>query len=207
LKKKVYNAAATPSFTFLFVKRTLDIVVSLCILPFFVMIVLALFFVNAVGNRGPMFFIQKRMGLDCKPFNAIKLRSMKSATKIKRCANGPLEIERITPVGKYLRNSKFDELPQIINVLKGEMSLIGPRPDYFEHAEFFIEKIPNYGARHTVRPGISGLAQTEIGYVEGVEATRKKVMVDLYYIKNKTLRLELWILWRTLVVVTRREGS
>ena len=87
------------------------------------------------------------------------------------------------------------------------MSLIGPRPDYFDHAVHFLDEVPGYRERHSVRPGISGLARTEVGYVEGVEATRQKVNADLYYITNSGFALEFWILWRTFAVILGRAGA
>ncbi len=124
-----------------------------------------------------------------------------------RTAEAPLEINRITKLGRILRKMRIDELPQIINVIRGEMSFIGPRPDYYEHACYFLKEVPGYRERHVVRPGMSGLAQTVVGYVEGSEATKKKVQADLYYITNANLRLELWLIWRTIVVVFAKAGA
>ena len=126
---------------------------------------------------------------------------------IERDAHSPLEEDRITPLGKLMRKARFDELPQIFNVLKGDMSLIGPRPYYIEHAQYFVEHVPGYRERHIVRLGISGLAQTEIGYAEGVHATRNMVAADLYYIENRSFRIETWIFLRTISVVVGRGGA
>jgi lipopolysaccharide/colanic/teichoic acid biosynthesis glycosyltransferase len=87
------------------------------------------------------------------------------------------------------------------------MSLIGPRPDYFDHAVEYLERIPGYRERHAVRPGISGLAQTELGYIEGMDATRRKVAADLYYITHASYGMEAWVFWRTLSVVATRGGA
>ena len=106
-----------------------------------------------------------------------------------------------------MRKSRLDEIPQIINVLRGEMSLIGPRPDCYEHAETYIESIPGYRERHAALPGISGLAQTEVGYVQGIDATRLKVAADLDYINRQSFRLDTCILWRTLKIVAGRGGA
>lgn len=192
---------------FLAVKRAVDIAFAICLMPILLVTICFLLVANRFKNPGPLFFVQSRMGWNCLPFNAIKLRTMRCADVIVRDANGPLEEHRITPLGKLLRKARLDELPQVVNVLKGDMSLIGPRPDYFEHAKYFVEHVPGYRERHSVRPGISGLAQTEVGYAEGVEATRKKVVADLYYIKNRGFRLEAWVFWRTIVVVLGRGGA
>ncbi|MEP1201222.1 sugar transferase [Tateyamaria sp.] len=194
------------SLVFRFAKRSFDIVMVLLLLVPLMMAMIVLAIANPFWNKGSMFFVQTRMGQNCKPFNAMKLRTMSASASIERTANCPLEEDRITPLGKWLRKTRLDELPQILNVMAGDMSMIGPRPDYFEHALHFLKEVPGYRARHAVRPGISGLAQTEIGYAVGNRATRKKVNADLIYIQNRTLRLEAWIVWRTLSVVIGRCG-
>ena len=123
-----------------------------------------------------------------------------------RSAEDPLEHDRITPLGHLLRRSRIDELPQVVNVLRGEMSLIGPRPDYFHHARRYMRSVPGYRRRHDVRPGISGLAQTDLGYVDCSEGTRRKVALDLRYVEEMSLRLDLYVFWRTLVTVFGRKG-
>lgn len=188
-------------------KRSFDVLMSLALLPVLLVTMAVLFFANRRWNMGPMFFVQQRMGRDCKPFNAIKLRTMTSVAKIERSAHCPLEEHRITRLGKFLRKSRLDELPQLLNVLKGDMSMVGPRPDYYEHARYFLDNVPGYRERHSVRPGISGLAQTEVGYAEGMSATRRKVWADLFYIQNRGLRMEAWIVWRTVAVVLGRGGA
>lgn len=147
------------------------------------------------------------MGRDLKPFTAIKFRSMVPAESVTRGADDPIEADRIRPFGELLRKTRIDELPQILNVLRGEMSLIGPRPDYYEHALQYLETIPEYHARHAIRPGISGLAQVTLGYAVGIEATRAKAIADLTYIRNAGLGMELRIFWLTLVTVALRRGT
>lgn len=188
-------------------KRAFDVALSLVLLPVMILCALVLVVVNPFCNRGPLFFTQTRMGRGCAPFVAIKFRTMRPATSAARDADAPLETDRITPLGAFLRKSRIDELPQVLNVLRGDMSLIGPRPDYFDHAVRYLEVVPGYRERHVVRPGISGLAQTELGYAEGVEATRRKVRADLYYITHQSAKLELFIFWRTLSVILRRGGA
>lgn len=118
-----------------------------------------------------------------------------------------LERHRITRLGRLLRRSRLDELPQIVNVLRGEMSLIGPRPDYLPHALVYVDEIEGYRERHSVVPGISGLAQVSVGYVEGLDGIRAKVAADLHYVRNATIALELWIVWKTLVTVVLQKGA
>jgi len=189
-------------------KRGFDLFVSLFILlPVTLFCAAALIILNLFGNKGPLIYSQERMGRNCIPFTAYKFRTMRPAKTILRTANCPLEEDRITPLGRFLRKSRIDELPQIINVIKGEMSLIGPRPDYITHARQFLFEVPGYQERHSVRPGISGWAQVELGYIEGTEATRKKVLADLHYIANASLAMEARIVWRTLSVIVRRGGA
>ena len=188
-------------------KRAFDIGFSLLLLPFILLIGLCLLVLNPFLNHGPLFFVQTRMGRGCRAFPAIKFRSMAVSERIVRGANDPLEIHRITRLGAFLRKSRIDELPQILNVLRGHMSLIGPRPDYFHHARRYVAQVPGYRMRHAVRPGISGLAQTELGYAAGIDATTNKVRADLFYIHNSGYRMEAWIFWRTLQTVIGRLGT
>ena len=198
--------AGSPLFNLL--KRSFDLAVCLVVLlPMTLICGAALLLFNPFWNRGPLIFPQERMGRNCTPFTAYKFRSMRPAAKIERGADCPLEIDRITPLGRFLRKSRIDELPQIVNVLKGEMSLIGPRPDYITHARKFLAEVPGYQERHAVRPGISGWAQVELGYIEGIEATRRKVEADLHYITNASLLMEARIVWRTLAVMASRGGA
>ena len=192
---------------FFVVKRLVDILCCLLLLPLLVVVSLVLLVTNPTWNTGPLFFIQDRMGQGCKKFRAIKFRSMTAATGAARGALDPLETDRITPLGNFLRKSRIDELPQILNVLFGDMSLIGPRPDFYEHAQEYIKTIPGYRARHAVKPGISGFAQTEVGYADCLDSVGAKVKADLFYIRNRHLLVEFWIFWRTLVTVFGRHGA
>jgi lipopolysaccharide/colanic/teichoic acid biosynthesis glycosyltransferase len=127
--------------------------------------------------------------------------------EITRKYDEPIEIDRITPLGRILRRVRIDELPQILNVLKGDMSLIGPRPDYYDHALEYIKNIEGYYERHTIRPGITGLSQVKLGYVENLEAISEKVTTDNYYIQNLSYINELKIIFRTIIVIFRGRGK
>lgn len=187
-------------------KRVFDILFSLVLIVPLVICAVLLLLLNPTWNKGPLFYTQVRMGRGCRAFKAIKFRSMRPA-KVERGANDPIETDRITPLGWFLRRSRTDELPQVWNVLKGDMSLIGPRPDFFTHAKTYLREVPGYRMRHIVRPGISGLAQVDVGYVEGTEATRAKVVADLRYIREAGFRTELHIFWKTLRTVIGQKGS
>ena len=188
------------------VKPLLDYSMSVLLLPLLLVACAVLLGLNPIFNRGPLFFTQPRMGFRCRAFGAVKFRTMRPVARVTRRADDPLEHERITPLGRVLRRSRIDELPQILNVLRGEMSLIGPRPDYFNHARRYMRRVPGYRRRHDVRPGISGLAQTGLGYVDCTEGTRRKVALDLRYIEEMSPRLDLWLVWRTIVTVVCRRG-
>lgn len=199
--------AQGPSLQFQVAKRGFDVVVSLMLVPVYLVACAVLLLANPHFNRGKLLFVQPRMGQGTKPFQALKFRSMTDAPAVARGAHDPLETDRITKLGRFLRKSRIDELPQIFNVLKGEMSLIGPRPDFYAHAEEYLKTVPGYRARYSVRPGISGYAQTEVGYADNLDAVSAKVAADLYYIRNRRLRLEAWIVWRTLQTVFGRHGA
>jgi len=122
-------------------KRIFDIIFCLLLLPVLFITAIILLVFNRYLNPGRLFFVQKRMGKNCEFFFAIKFRSMSDVKKISRKYNDPIETNRITPLGNVLRRARIDELPQILNVLKGEMSLIGPRPDYFPHALEYLKNV------------------------------------------------------------------
>lgn len=195
------------SAAFLAGKRLFDVLVALMALPFVGAAALVLLVINPIWNPGRLFFVQTRMGQDCRPFSAVKFRTMRPADEIARGPDDPLESDRITPLGRFLRRSRIDELPQFFNVLAGQMSLIGPRPDYWEHAIHYLDTIPGYRQRHVVLPGISGLAQVDGGYAEGVDATTAKTQLDLHYIRNSGPGLEVYIFWRTIYVVCTGFGA
>ncbi len=196
-----------PATRYCIAKRTFDIFVSLLLLLPLGVFALALVVVNPFLNKGTLLFWQDRMGKDCKPFRAVKFRSMVAIPTMVRGPFDPLEKDRITTLGRFLRKSRIDELPQIINVLRGEMSLIGPRPDALAHARIYLDEIPGYRERHLVRPGISGFAQVKVGYVDGLEGVRRKVSADIFYLSKASFRFDLWIAWQTLVVVALRKGA
>jgi lipopolysaccharide/colanic/teichoic acid biosynthesis glycosyltransferase len=188
-------------------KRAFDILIALVALPFILATAMILLVVNRVWNAGPLFFLQTRMGQNCQPFRAIKFRTMRPTHEIIRGPDDPLESDRIRPLGQFLRRSRIDELPQCFNILFGQMSLIGPRPDYWDHAIHYLDFIPGYRQRHVVRPGITGLAQVDGGYAEGVNATVEKTRLDLRYIRRSGLAMEFYVLWRTIVVVLTGFGA
>ena len=188
-------------------KRLFDIFVCLLLIPLLFITSLIILLFNYFFNSGSLFFVQDRMGKNCSVFSAIKFRTMVPVKEITRKYDDPIETNRITSFGKILRKSRVDELPQILNVLKGEMSLIGPRPDYYIHALEYLKNVNGYRERHIIRPGITGLSQIRLGYAEGLEATAKKASVDNYYIQNVNYIIELKIIGNTILTILRGMGK
>lgn len=188
-------------------KRAFDLIGAIALLVLTAFLGLLLLALNPVLNRGPLLFWQKRMGQDCKPFTMIKFRTMVPVDEIARHPQDGVEVARITRLGRFLRTTRLDELPQAINILRGEMSLIGPRPDYWNHAVHFLREIPGYRERHSAKPGISGLAQIRGGYVEGEAETRRKVKYDLFYVNNIGFIIDVFIFIRTFRVIALGSGA
>jgi lipopolysaccharide/colanic/teichoic acid biosynthesis glycosyltransferase len=142
-------------------------------------------------------------------FNVYKFRSMRNDAEAESGAvwATPGEDPRVTPVGRFLRRSRLDELPQLWNVLRGDMSLVGPRPERPEFVENLTRQIPFYGQRHVIRPGLTGWAQVRYAYGASVEDSMEKLQYDLYYIKNRSMALNLYIIFETLKTVITRSGS
>ncbi|MEY8118875.1 sugar transferase [Falsihalocynthiibacter sp. BN13B15] len=193
--------------SFWFMKRIFDCLFSIFLIPALLICAVLLTIVNPFLNPGSLLYVQKRMGKGCTSFSAYKFRSMRSVSKLERGADDPLESDRISMAGKFIRKSRIDELPQIINVLLGDMSLLGPRPDYFEHAREYCVSVPNYRSRYSVRPGISGLAQVRLGYVEGTQGTHAKTAVDLEYLRNASFRQDTALVFETIRCVAMRAGA
>jgi lipopolysaccharide/colanic/teichoic acid biosynthesis glycosyltransferase len=188
-------------------KRWCDLVFAALLAPIMLAVAAALSLLNPFLNPGPIFFTQRRMGRDGVVFRIVKFRTMREIGEIERGPGDPVEIDRITVLGGLLRRLRIDEIPQIINVLRGEMSLIGPRPDYIDHALCYSKQVPGYRLRHCVRPGITGYAQVRLGYVETLGSVEHKTKLDLYYIMNACWRLDLAIFLRTLLVIISGFGS
>ena len=132
---------------------------------------------------------------------------MTNVNEITRKFDEPIETNRITPLGGILRKLRIDELPQILNVLKGDMSFIGPRPDYYEYALEYMVNVDGYRERYTIRPGITGLSQIRLGYAETLEAISKKSSIDNYYIQNAGYIIDLKIIFNTILIIIRGLGK
>lgn len=188
-------------------KRVLDISVATILLILTSPVMLATSIAIKLNSPGPVFYLQERCGLNGKAFKVIKFRSMRQDAEKQ---SGPVWSSkgdpRITRVGRFIRKVRIDELPQMMNVLKGEMSLVGPRPERPYFVEKLSEEIPYYKRRLKVRPGITGWAQVKHKYDESVEDVKTKLQYDLFYIENISIMMDFKILFRTVFVVLFGKG-
>lgn len=189
-----------------FVKRIFDLVLAMLMLPAALLLAGPIALAIKQSSPGPVLFRQARMGWRGKTFVIFKFRTMRTDHEGHGFTMSEDE-ERITSVGKFLRKTRLDEIPQLINIIKGEMSWIGPRPESLELAKWYCRDVPLFRIRHLVRPGISGWAQVNQGYAAGVEDVTVKVRYDLYYIKHLSLWLDITILLKTIIVVLSGRGS
>ena len=188
-------------------KRALDVVVSLAALVFCLPLFAAVAAAIWLETGSPILFRQERTGLRGRRFQMLKFRSMTNNAEDEGprwAADGD---NRITRVGKWIRKYRIDELPQAINVLRGEMSIVGPRPERPEFVSMLEEQIPLYGLRHSVRPGITGWAQVKYQYGASVEETKTKLEHDLFYIKHLSMMLDLAVLFETVKVMISGRGA
>lgn len=189
-------------------KRAGDIIVSLFGLVVLALVAPVVAVVNAISSPGPLFYRQRRVGRHGQVFECLKFRSMiPNAEQHTGAVWSQVDDSRITPVGRILRKTRLDELPQFVNALRGEMSVIGPRPERPEFVESLAHTIPFYRARHAVRPGITGWAQVQYRYGNTVDDARIKLEYDLYYVKHPSLLLELRILLKTASVMLQFKGQ
>jgi sugar transferase (PEP-CTERM system associated) len=190
------------------VKRAMDVVVAaiglVLSLPLMGVIAVAI----RLTSPGPVLFRQARVGRGGRVFTLYKFRSMREDAEAETGAVWAREDdERVTPVGRILRRMRLDELPQFWNVLRGDMSLVGPRPERPEFVKELTRRIPFYGQRHTVKPGLTGWAQVRYRYGSSVDDALEKLQYDLFYIKNLSIALDLFILFKTVQIVVLRRGT
>jgi exopolysaccharide biosynthesis polyprenyl glycosylphosphotransferase len=188
-------------------KRVVDLLAGLTGLLALVLIAPLVAVANALWSPGPLFFRQMRVGQGGKLFSLFKFRSMiPEAEKDRGAVWASEDDDRITPIGRILRKTRIDELPQALNMLKGEMSLVGPRPERPEFVDSLVKELPFYQARHAVRPGLTGWAQVRYRYGSSVEDALIKLEYDLYYIKHQSVYLETSILVKTAAVMLGGQG-
>ncbi len=183
-----------------------NFVLSLIVGLMFVSVAPFVWFFNQFLNKGPLFYTQKRVGLHGKEFKIYKFRSMVVDAEKSGAAMATQNDSRITPFGKILRVFRIDELPQIISVIKGDMQFIGPRPERKVFVKELNKLTPFYNARHLIRPGITGWAQVKFKYGQNLDDSIQKLEYDLYYIKNKSITLDLRIIFKTVTTVLFSRG-
>jgi len=182
-------------------KRLFDILVSLAILLPFSPILLAAMLAVWLGDRGPVFYRQERVTLGGRNFRIVKLRTMRTDAEKGGAVWAAAGDSRVTGVGKFLRRTRIDELPQLFNVLAGDMSLVGPRPERPEFIAKLSQQLPLYHERHAVKAGLTGWAQVNYPYGASLDDARSKLSYDLYYVKNFNLLFDLRIVLQTVRVV------
>ena len=197
----------TPPSLYLTVKQMMDVVLIVASLPVVLPLIGLIALIIRLDSGGPAFFWQDRVGKSGKIFSMVKFRTMQINGRLYSPQFAETEDHRITRFGRWLRRFRLDELPQIWNVLMGDMSLIGPRPEQVPFAQIFTLEIPLYPCRQLVKPGISGWAQVNHGYASGQEETRTKLAYDLYYVKRCSFWLDALIALRTFRTVITGYGA
>ncbi len=197
------SLAVTPYLRIRYLCERLLIVVFLPVLLFPLLLIALLVRLDSAGSS---LFWQERAGQGDRTFRVVKFRTMTPVTGGQEQLTVP-DDNRITRLGRLLRPSHLDELPQLYNILRGEMSLIGPRPEPIWHVRACEERYPTYRQRRAIRPGLTGLAQVELPYVDSVEGAAEKLALDLRYIAGHSIGLDLSILLRTIAAVVTRDGG
>lgn len=206
LSENIFGALYTRS-TYGLVKRCAEILFVLLLLPIWLPLMLIFGILVKLESKGPMFFTQERVGLGDQDFTVYKLRSMCQDSEKQGAQFATKGDARVTRIGKFIRKTRIDEIPQFINILKGDMSLIGPRPEQRVFVEQFKQEIPFYSYRHVVRPGISGWAQVTQGYAANSDETSIKLEYDLYYIKHFSFWLDVLIVFKTIKTMLTGFGA
>jgi exopolysaccharide biosynthesis polyprenyl glycosylphosphotransferase len=189
------------------VKRAMDFAAALGLLAVLIPITVPVLILTAIFQGFPLFYRQERVGQAGRIFTLTKLRSMRNDAEKDGVRWADKNDTRITPIGRWLRITRLDEIPQLWNVIKGNMSLVGPRPERPEFVSVLEEKIPFYRARLAAKPGLTGWAQIKFGYTNDVDDAKTKLEYDLYYIKNRSVWFDVVILLQTIRVVLARKGQ
>ena len=189
------------------VKRLLDILCVLAALPFALPLMLLTAIAIRLESAGSVLFVQNRVGQGGREFKIYKFRSMRTDSEQNGAQLAQVGDSRITRVGSFIRKTRLDELPQFFNILKGDMSLIGPRPEQKVFVEQFEKSIPFYQYRHIVKPGLSGWAQVTQGYAGNTDETQVKIEHDFYYIKHFSFSLDVLIMFKTVKIILTGFGA
>jgi exopolysaccharide biosynthesis polyprenyl glycosylphosphotransferase len=195
-----------PNKAYHFIKRILDLIVAVLVLPIILTLSLLTAILVKLTSKGPAIYRQVRVGRNEKEFTIYKFRSMVVDAERNGAQWAGENDPRITPFGRFMRKTRLDELPQIINVLKGQMSFIGPRPERPEFVQELSRSIPHYHLRHLVKPGLTGWAQVKYRYGSSEEDAATKLMYDLYYVKNVSFVLDFKIALKTILIILSKGG-
>lgn len=196
-----------PPAGYMLVKRLLDILCVLAALPFALPLMLLTAIAIRLESSGNVLFVQNRVGQGGREFKIYKFRSMRTDSEQNGAQLAQVGDSRITRVGSFIRKTRLDELPQFFNILKGDMSLIGPRPEQKVFVEQFEKSIPFYQYRHIVKPGLSGWAQVTQGYAGNTDETQVKIEHDFYYIKHFSFSLDVLIMFKTVKIILTGFGA
>ena len=189
------------------IKRIFDLFITCLTLPITLPIGIITAILIKLDSRGPIFFVQERVGRHGQIFNMYKFRSMTVDAEKNGNKFAQRNDQRITRIGSFIRKYRIDEIPNFLNVLKGEMSVIGPRPEQVSFVEFFDSEIDRYNYRHSVKPGITGLAQVNQGYAACTRSTQMKLNYDLFYIRHYSFRVDMAIIFKTMITILTGFGS
>jgi exopolysaccharide biosynthesis polyprenyl glycosylphosphotransferase len=190
------------------IKRGVDLSIAMALIALTFPLMLLVSILIKLESRGPILYRQQRVGLHGRPFVIYKFRSMRHDAEVAGIPQwATIGDPRVTRIGRFTRYTRIDELPELFNVLRGDMSLIGPRPERPYFVDQLVAQVPFYAQRHCVKPGITGWAQINAPYGASLEDARDKLRYDLYYVKNRSFLLDLWILACTVQVVLFREGA
>jgi sugar transferase (PEP-CTERM system associated) len=204
----IFSEGFRKSASLALMKRASDVLLALVGLIIAAPIMLAVAAVQRFASTGPVLYSQRRVGKDGRNFTIHKFRSMRVDAEAKTGAVwASADDPRVTTLGRILRRTRLDELPQLWNVLRGDMSFVGPRPERPEFVAELTTQIPYYGQRHAVRPGLTGWAQIRHGYGASMEDAQQKLQYDLFYIKHLSLPFDIFIVLETVKTVLMRRGS
>ncbi|MEA3510352.1 MAG: sugar transferase, partial [Actinomycetota bacterium] len=189
------------------IKRLIDLFIAVLLSPLWFALGVIVWLVVKLDSRGPAIYKQERVGFNGHPFTLYKFRTMINNAESDGPRFAAVNDTRITRAGKFLRKSRFDEIPQLWNVIRGDLSLVGPRPERPVFVDQFEQAIPFYASRHLIRPGVTGWAQVNYGYADDEADTVEKLTYDLFYVKHSTIWLDIHILGMSIWTVVTGSGA